>query len=288
MQQKSKEWFEARKNRLTGSNVGAALGVNPWKTPDDLIREMVRSYHGAESEFKGNPATEYGTFHEDGATQDYQMLTGNTVEDCGFYVHPEFDWLGASPDGFVGDNGLIEIKCPYGQRDKKPPAFKTAKEQPHYYAQMQVEMACTGRDWLDFYQWAPHGEKLERVEWDQEWWDENLPKLKAFYDRYLSERDNPEHLEEKRIELNTLTASQLVEEYEELTEAVERANARKKEIIDKLEIMTKGRNAEIFGRKFTKVERAGSVSYAKVIKKHCPDVDLEPFRGRPSSFWRLV
>ena len=51
IEQRSLEWFEARKGKLTGSNIGAALGINPWKTPDDLIRQMVREYHGAESEF---------------------------------------------------------------------------------------------------------------------------------------------------------------------------------------------------------------------------------------------
>ena len=62
--QRSKEWFEKRKGLITGSSVGAILGVNPWRTPADVMRSMVREYHGAESEFKGNIATEYGTLKQ--------------------------------------------------------------------------------------------------------------------------------------------------------------------------------------------------------------------------------
>ena len=63
VKQRSPEWFKARIGRLTGSNIGAALGLTPWKTPDDLIRQMVREYHGAEPEFVGNAATECCTAH---------------------------------------------------------------------------------------------------------------------------------------------------------------------------------------------------------------------------------
>jgi len=63
-QQRTPEWFKQRKGRITGSVVGAALGVNPYMTPDALIRRLVRLWHGAESEFNGNIATEYGTLHE--------------------------------------------------------------------------------------------------------------------------------------------------------------------------------------------------------------------------------
>ena len=194
---------------------------NPWKKPDDLIRQMVREYHGAEPEFVGNVATEFGTAHEPLALLDYEMETGNTVQECGFFVHPEFDWLGASPDGLIDDHGLVEIKCPYGLRNEANPEFKPLADQPHYHAQVQTEMACTGRQWCDFYQWAPNGDQLERVEYDPQWFNENLPKLEAFYKRFLSELDNPAHLEEKHKEINTQQAKLLLDEYQDLTDAIE-------------------------------------------------------------------
>src|SRR5690554_5889555 len=166
IEQRSPEWFEARKGKLTGSNIGAALGLNPWKTPDDLIRQMVREYHGAEPEFVGNAATQYGTAHEPLALLDYEMETGNTVQECGFFVHPEFVLLGASPDGLVGDDIVLEIKVPYGLRNEASPKFKPLADQPHYEAQVMIEMACTGRKVCHFYQWTPNGSSLEVVNYD--------------------------------------------------------------------------------------------------------------------------
>lgn len=286
--QKSEAWFQKRRGRLTGSNVGAALGLNPYKSPDDVIRQMVREHHGAEPEFQGNVATQHGSFHEAGAQAEYTMETGRVVKETGFHVHEGLDWLGASPDGLVGDDGVVEIKCPFGQRDKNPPQFKTAEQQPHYYAQMQIEMACTGRVWCDFYQWAPHGSKLETVYRDEAWLSENLSLLHDFHKRYLEELDNPDHLEPKRVEIETLKADRLIQEHEELTEAIEQAQARKKAIMEELVKMAGERNAIICGHKLTRVERQGSVAYAKVVKQHCPDVDLEPFRGKASVSWRLT
>ncbi len=287
-EQRSAEWFEQRKGRVTGSNVGAILGLNSYKTADDVLRQMVREHHGHESEFIGNVATEWGSFNEAGAQAEYTMETGNAVEECGFFVHPEHEWLGASPDGKVNGYGVLEIKCPFGQRAKNPPIFKSAKEQEHYFAQMQIEMACTGAQYCDFYQWAPHGSKLEYVQRDDEWLAWAIPELKAFHARYLSELDNPDHLAPKRMEIETLEAERLVQEYEELTDAIDRASERKKEVLARLVEIAKGRDAMVCGHKLTKVERKGSVAYAKALKELAPDADLEKWRGKATASWRLT
>lgn len=287
MEQKSKEWFDARRGKLTGSNIGAALGVNPWKRPEDLIRQMVRDYHGAESEFQGNIATKHGNLHEPLAVMDYTAKTGNIVDECGFFVHPEYDWLGASPDGLIDDDGVLEVKCPFGLRNKKGDdlVFKSAKDQPHYFAQMQIEMACTGRAYTDFYQWTKHGDSLETVEFRKKWFDDNLPALESFYKRYLSEIDNPAHLEPLLKEVNTLGAKSLIDEYDQISATIDDATARKKEIMAELVTLSKERNAVIHGRKLTKVERKGSVQYAKIPE--LKGLDLEPYRNASSEFWRL-
>lgn len=285
MKQRSKEWFDARRGRITGSNVGAALGINPYKTPEDLIRQMVREYHGADPEFVSNVATEHGTFHEDGAQAEYEMETGNKVQECGFFAYE--DWLGASPDGLVGEEGLIEIKCPFGKRKDEKPKFKTLEEQPHYHAQIQVELICTNRDWCDFYQWAPGGTLIERVYSNDNWASMYMPKLIEFHELYLAEIDNPEHLQPKRKVIDTLKAEKLVTEYDELADAIERATARKKDILDELVAMAGEKNADICGKKLTQVERKGSVSYAKALKALAPDADLTKWTGKPTKFWKL-
>lgn len=295
MQQQTPEWYEARKGRITASSVGAIMGVSPLATPADVMRRMVREYHGAESEFTGNVATEYGNFHEAGAAAEFEMETGLKVEPCGFYVHPTYNWLDASPDGLVGDNAIIEIKCPYGQAKKDKPEFKTLDEQQHYKLQILTQLACSGRTTGIFYQWAPNGtapiENLFYIDWSYYFETEVIPVLWEFYKQYLIERELPnaeKHLEDKRLEITSMDAVKLTEEYFELTDAIDRANERKKDILNKLVETSKGRNADINGHLLTKVERAGSVSYAKAIAAYAPDADLEPFRGKPSHYWRFL
>lgn len=285
MEQRSAEWFAARVGRVTGSAVGAILGLSPYMSADDVLRRMVREFHGAPSEFEGNVATEYGQFHEAGAAFEYSLETGQAVEECGFFTYQ--DWLGASPDGLVGVFGLIEIKCPYGQRDKVPPEFKSAEDQQHYYAQMQIEMLCADREWCDFYQWSTGGTRLETVNRSDNWINEHLPMLKAFHERYLGELDNKDHLEPRRKELYGPKAAALLEQYDDLTDAIERATERRKEVLAELVKAAGERNASINGRNLTLVEREGAVSYARVVKEHCKGVDLERYRGKPTQYWML-
>ena len=80
MDQRSEEWFAARKGRLTASSIGAVMGLDPYRGPEDVLRAMVRDHHGAESEFTGNVATEYGKFHEEGALFEYTLETGIEVD----------------------------------------------------------------------------------------------------------------------------------------------------------------------------------------------------------------
>lgn len=281
--QRSPEWFAARKGRVTGSIAGAILDLAPYMTRDEALRSMVRSYHKAESEFKGNIATEYGTSNEPDAIAQFEMESGLDVQEVGFFTYE--DWLGASPDGLCSDGNGLEVKCPFGLRKDPNPVFKTAKEQPHYYAQMMLEMLCAGWTGMHFYQWSPHGSSVEFVEYDQAWFDENLPALRQFYALYLSELDNPEHLEPLRVSLCTAATRKMIDEIDQLKEAEDNAKERRKEIEAELIEMAKGKNADLWGRKLTRVERKGNVQYAKVPE--LKGVDLEPYRGKSSEFWKL-
>jgi len=289
--QRSADWHEQRKGRITGSVVGAALGVNPYMTPDALIRRLVRLWHGAESEFNGNIATEYGTLHEPIAIMDYINKTGNVIDEVGFIVHPEHEWLGASPDGIfennMGEQCILEIKCPFGLRNELLPQFKPLAEQPHYYAQVQIEMACTGIKQAHFYQWNKYGDSLEIVTFNQEWFDDAIIKLLAFYNCFLSELNNPAHLESLTPEISTPEAVALLAEYDQVSEAIENAQARKVEIIEALAKIADNKTSVINGRKFSQITRQGAISYAKAIKDLLPGADLSKYQGKPTSYWKL-
>lgn len=284
MQQRSPEWHAARAGRLTASEAGALLGLSPHTSEAEAFRRLVRKMHGMPSEFVGNVATEYGTFHEPGALAEYKMETGNAVDEVAFV---EFqDWLGASPDGLILDDGGLEIKCPFGQRKNAPPTFKTLEEQQHYYAQVQINLFCTQRGWWHFYQWSPAGTRLETIKYDGEWLGANLPILKGIWDKAKA-ADPKDYEGPVRCEYDTPEAGKLVAEYDELSEAIENAQARKKDIIARMVDIAGKKNAVIGGRNLTLVKRAGSVAYAKAIKELLGDPDLEKWRGKASETWML-
>jgi putative phage-type endonuclease len=284
-QQRTEEWFKKRAGRVTGSNVGAILGLSPFMKREDVMRNMVRQYHGYPSEFTGNPATNYGTYNEPIALADYELKFGKKVELTGFHTFE--DWLGASPDGLINDDGLIEIKCPYGLRDKNPPEFKSIDYQTHYWAQIQIQLFVTGRQWCHFYQWSAHGYMLETVQFNPLVIEEYLPKLKDFYNEYLVERELPQaqkHLDDKRQQVR---CEGQVERYLMIAEQIKELEAEKKRLLDEIVKLADGKDSEINGHKLTKVTKAGSISYAKVVKELLPDADLTDYTGDPVSYWLL-
>jgi putative phage-type endonuclease len=285
-QQRTEEWFKKRSGRVTGSNVGAILGLSPFMKREDVMRNMVRQYHGYPSEFTGNVATRYGTYNEPNALADYELKFNTKVELTGFHTFE--DWLGASPDGLINDDGLIEIKCPYGLRDKNPPEFKSIDYQSHYWMQIQIQLFVTGRQWCHFYQWSAYGYMLETVQFNQLAIEEYLlPKLKDFYNEYLAERELPQaqkYLEEKRQQVR---CEGQVERYLMIAEQIKELEAEKKRLLDEIVKLADGKDSEINGHKLTKVTKAGSISYAKAVKELLPDVDLTDYTGDPVSYWLL-
>ncbi|MCX2780396.1 lambda exonuclease family protein [Microbulbifer thermotolerans] len=289
--QQNADWHKQRAGRITGSRVGAILGMSPFAKPEDVLREMVRDYHGAEREFEGNVATEYGNEHENTAIAALEQETGEIVISTGFHVHQEFDWLGASPDGLIGDDGIVEIKCPYGLRNSDSPEFKTLDEQPHYYAQIQLAMHCTGKRYCEFFQWAPNGTKRETVQRDDAWLDRAMPELREFYAQYLetinSEELSKPHLEPLEREREDSDWKSAVEEYRKAAEAAKAAAEQEKAAKAQLIEMANGCKTRGCGVLVYPVERKGSISYAKAIKDLLPDADLEKYRGKSSTSWAV-
>jgi len=285
VEQRSPEWFQMRKGRVTGSNVAAILGDDPYRTADDILRAMVRDYHGAESEFPDNPAMAWGRANEATAIGLFELETGLTVEKCGFFQYE--DWLGASPDGeIISEDAVLENKCPYGIRNKPAPVPFKPLLQTHYYGQVNIEALCANRSMIYFNQWTPNGTVYEFRKRDDDWLSENLPRLRTFYDLYLSELDNPEHLAPKRAEINTPRLAQLIAEYQDMQEAEDRAKERKAEIMEAFEEASGGVDALLCGHKFTKVNKS-SIAYGKAIKDLLPKADMKPYTSY-SNYWKFT
>lgn len=279
MEQRSEEWFKARKCRITGSAVGAILGLSGFMSPDDVMRRMVREYHNQPSEFTGNSATQWGTAMEDTAIADFELEHGHDVEAAPFVQWDE-DWLGASPDGYIGSDDLIEVKCPYGLRNQNPVMFKSIDDQPHYYAQVQIQLLVTNRKGCYFFQWSPHGSQSEYVPFDPVWIDENLPKLREFYARYLVEREFPSAH-------RYIDGGEVAQRYAMAKARLEAAKGEMEEAKEALIASTNGEGGKVGDFTITRVSKKGNISYQKALKELAPDADLEPYRGKDSEYWRV-
>jgi putative phage-type endonuclease len=297
-EQRTPAWHAQRAGRITGSRVGAILGLSPWQTRADVLRAMVREHHGAPSEFTGNPATDHGNANEQRALLCFMRQTGLAVEQCGFF--PYGDRMGASPDGLTNDGGVLELKVPFGLRNAQQAEFKPLADQPHYAAQVQMEMLAAGRTHAYFAQYvAPKGDSLsfdyvpeqmhvERVEADPEWIDRVLPDLSAFHDLLLSELDNPEHLEPLRVSIDTEDVAAKLAELDMLRKRQKEDEAAEKAILTELVKLADGKNALLCGRKLTKTKDGESVAYAKALAALLPDADLKPWTSPKKGGWRLT
>lgn len=108
---------------------------------------------GKDPEPYTNEYIEWGIEQEAPAKELYMKRTGTLVQEVGFVDHPSVAMAGASPDGLVGDDGLIEIKCPTTANHIETILSEEVKEQ--YRLQMLWQMACTGRKWCDFVSYDP-------------------------------------------------------------------------------------------------------------------------------------
>lgn len=182
MQQGSQEWLDIRLGKLTASRI--AMLYSGAKTYRRLKRSIViERITGEREPFVTNEAIEWGVSTEPLARAAYEMAKDVEVDLVGFVPHEYVDGFGCSPDGYVGADGLIEIKCPntnthltYIQEDKPP---------KKYIPQMQAQMAVTGRAWCDFVSYDPRVEQdlqlfIKRVERDDQYIADMVHKATVF------------------------------------------------------------------------------------------------------------
>ena len=153
--QGSPEWLAERAGKVTASMVSAVLmkpetaGFRDYQA--QLVAEILTGKPQGSDYTNAHMA--FGTEMEPLARSAYEAETGFSVDEVGFCQHPTIDRAGASPDGLVGNSGLVEIKCP---KVATHLAYLIAGVVPAGYKnQMLWQMACTGRDWCDFASFRP-------------------------------------------------------------------------------------------------------------------------------------
>lgn len=196
MEQRTAEWFQARLGKVTASNVynvlsKTAKGMPTSKYEDYKIKLMTERLTEEISQSYTTPAMQWGIEHEEDALREYEFIYDTEVTRCGFIQHPTIQMAGASPDGFIGEDGLVEVKCP------QPPNhlrfFIDSNIKPEYLAQMQFQMACTGRKWCDFISYDPRfvdrssdfRMKIKRIHRDEE----QIERINQAVEIFLAEID---------------------------------------------------------------------------------------------------
>lgn len=201
IQQGTPEWLALRAGKVTASRVADILaktktGVSASRG-NYLIQLAIERATGNIEPSYTNEAMQWGIENEAQARMAYEVASGNFVDQVPFVDHPNIDDFGCSPDGLVGNLGLVEIKCPNSSthwsyiKDNAPPN--------KYYIQMQAQMACTNTEWCDFVSFDPRMPDrsqllIVRVEREQEFINQMEEAVKQF-------------LNEVQIEVNLMKGS---------------------------------------------------------------------------------
>tara|TARA_R110000868_G_scaffold204368_1_gene452442 strand:+ start:269 stop:868 length:600 start_codon:yes stop_codon:yes gene_type:complete len=187
MEQGSLEWLALRAGKVTASRVSDVMAKTTTAAYQNYMADLIAErLTGQKAESFTNAAMQWGVDKEPQARVEYEIKTGLLVEQVAFVEHPTIQMFGCSPDGYVGDDGLIEIKCPntsthidYIRQDKAP---------TKYVNQMQCQMAVTGRKWCDFVSFDPRlPEKLQLfiVRLDRD--DKYISKMESVVQEFLNE-----------------------------------------------------------------------------------------------------
>jgi putative phage-type endonuclease len=187
-EQRTEDWFAARLGKVTASSLHKVLartktgyGADRGNYLTQLVLERIT---GTKAEGYVNAAMQWGIDQEPFARAAYEASRGVLVDEVGFIQHPTIEASGASPDGLVGVDGMVEIKCP----DSKTALECWLSADPvesKYFSQMQWQMACAGRLWCDYVVFDPRMPAkaqlfVHRVERDDKWIKETEVEVKKF------------------------------------------------------------------------------------------------------------
>lgn len=190
-EQGSPEWFLARLGKVTASRFGDVMskgrGGNASKTAESYMIELIGERLTGENKFFVSPAVSWGSDHEDSARDLYMWRSSNVVKQVGFATIGEMPMIGASSDGLVGEDGLVEIKCPFNSANHLSTIM--SKEVPKTYEyQVQGQMWVLNKDWCDFVSFDPrmpesHRMIIVRVERDDAKIETLAERLEIFCER---------------------------------------------------------------------------------------------------------
>lgn len=203
LEQGSQEWLRSRIGIASGSRFKDILTEPKSKadkeagklstTAETYLYELASMILTDEAPSFSSAATDWGHEHEPQARMEYELETWNTVEETGMFLHDSRK-IGASPDGLVGDDGMIEIKCPFNSVNHVRTVVSGEMPKEHM-PQVQGNLWLNGRQWCDFISFDPRISStgrlfVRRIERDEKYIENLERRVLAFVkqlDRVLLE-----------------------------------------------------------------------------------------------------
>lgn len=153
VQQRTEDWIKSRLGCVTASRISDLMTKTKSSyaacRKNYMAQLICERLTGEPTESFTSAAMQRGIDSEPVAREMYQLREFDVhIQEVGFILHPTIPRLGASPDGLVDDDGLIEIKCPNTWTHLE--FLKSGQPKRQYILQMQTQMLCTGRNWCDF------------------------------------------------------------------------------------------------------------------------------------------
>lgn len=285
--QRSPGWFAERQGKITGSTVGAILGVSKMMSSEDVLKKLVRGTLQGDGGDPPNIAMQWGVDNEANALALVSLETGHELHECGFVIHPHENWFGSSPDALYldaqGRMAPVEVKCPYSRK------ITSLSEREDYWHQMQAHLFVTDTEQGIFAVWTPTEHQIEFVDRDPHWWSYVKKPLQQFHRQVNELINNPElaepYLTEQIMERDDEPWATAVQEYRLASLQVKQAEEAQKMARERLlkmagGVSTRGSNLLVRCAKARK-----TVDYKQAALFH--GVDLEPFTKLTKEFWTI-
>lgn len=194
VKQRSKKWQTSRKEKITASKVAAIIGHNEKCTREEAFNVEV----GRTPPFKGNQYTAHGITYEPVAIRRYMEVMKKIGLKFGLIPHPDYDYVGGSPDLITLDGIVVEVKCPYSRKQERIDAVSNGEVPRMYMPQIQLVMEITKLDLAHYVEYYPATVKyapskrtpamhikeeifVVEVHRDPEWFQHHFPIIKNFH-----------------------------------------------------------------------------------------------------------
>ena len=179
IKQKSKEWYDIKRDKISSSEIASILDCNPYQSPHKLLIQKINNYK------IDNINTQWGNKYEKKAIEYYENITNSYVDEVGLLVHPIYPFICSSPDGII-KNKLLEIKCPKTRQINNRIMFM-------YWIQIQIQLEVFDKSECDYFEVKIENDEviqyyLTTVKRDQQWFDDHIDEMKEFYNEMINSK----------------------------------------------------------------------------------------------------